>query len=345
MNRGKAGKIDRSEAPGSAATPPPMPQIATPTSEIREPLEWMACPLCGTTESQPRHRVCGYTIVDCVRCRLTFVNPQPTGADLAGFYRTVFHTKAWYARFPQLRDFDYFGEAASEEAGHQSYVPLVQRLVASGSWLDVGCGHGRLASFAAASGYEAFGVDPNPLAARVAQQRLGADRVFVGQLEDFSPPANRFTVVSMIGTIEHLKRPLQTLREILRVLEPGGILLIQTPNLASLQYRHQGEAWDQFTPPGHLIYFTPRTLRRMLETTGFQRVRFDMQFPLEAGWDHGSAAARGRPKRLGLLLARAVSLLGSRCERTAQRAKGRLVGNHDIVCHAWKPQPQARERR
>lgn len=319
-----------------------MSEAITPTPEIREPLERVACPLCDAIAFRPRHRVAGYTIGDCLRCGLAYVNPQPTDRDLADFYKTVFHTPAWYKRFPQLRDFDYFGEAASDKAGHQSYVELVRGLVPSGAWLDVGCGHGRLAGFAAVAGYEVFGVDPNPLAAQVAQQRLGADRVFVGPLEASGLPADRFTVVSMIGTIEHLKRPLQTLREVLRVLEPGGMLLIQTPNLASLQHRHQGEAWDQFTPPGHLIYFAPRTLRRMLETAEFHRVRFDMRFPLEAGWDHGAAVARRRPRHLGLLLARAVSLLGSRCERAAQRAKGRLVGNHDIVCHARKPQPRAR---
>ncbi|HYL79571.1 MAG TPA: class I SAM-dependent methyltransferase [Candidatus Acidoferrum sp.] len=269
------------------------------------------------------------------------MNPQPTDAELASFYETIFHTPAWYGRFPQFRDFDYFGNAASDDTGHQSYVELVRALVPSGAWLDVGCGHGRLAGLAAAAGYDVFGVDPNPLAAQVAQQRLGPERVFVGSLEAAGLPANRFTIASMIGTIEHLGHPLQTLREILRVLAPGGLLLIQTPNLASLQYRRQREAWDQFTPPGHLIYFTPKTLQRMLEAAGFQRVRFDMRFPLEAGWDHGAAVARRRPRRLGLLLARAISLLGSRCERAAQRAKGRLVGNHDIVCHARKPRLHA----
>lgn len=315
-----------------------MSETLVPAPEIQEALEPVPCPLCGATLFRPRHRIMGYAIVDCPRCGLTHVNPQPTEADLARFYETVFHTAGWYGRFPHLRDFDYFGRAAGDEAGHQSYVELVRNQVPRGSWLDVGCGHGRLAEFAAAAGYEAFGVDPNPLAVEAARQRLGPDRVFEGTLETAHLPADRFAVVSLVGTVEHLKRPLQTLREILRVLKPGGLILVQTPNLASLQYRRQGGRWEQFTPPGHLVYFTPGTLRAMLRVAGFRQVRFDMRFPLEAGWDYGAAGSAGRRgSRSGRALARLLSLLGSRCELMAQRLKGRLLGKHDIVCHARKP--------
>ena len=313
-----------------------MGQPTALASEMLAPLECVPCPLCGSTHFRPRHRVASYTIVDCRRCGFTYVNPQPTDVDLASFYELVFHTRAWYDRFPHLRSFDYFGEAACD-AGHQSYVNLVRQQVQRGAWLDVGCGHGRLAALAAAAGYEAFGVDPSPLAVQAARQRLGADRVFTGSVETGGFPRGRFTIVSLIGTIEHLKRPRQELREIFRIIEPGGLILIQTPNLAGLQSRRQGADWEQFTPPGHLTYFTPRTLHRMLEEVGFRRVRFDMRFPLEAGWEYGTATGRREQNPFGLLLARLVSLMGSRCERAIQRLKGRLIGNHDIVCHARKP--------
>ncbi len=305
--------------------------------EIREPLEAVGCPLCGGTSTRPRHRIVGYTIVDCTRCRLTFVNPQPTESDLAFFYAHIFHTPGWYQRFPQMRDFDYFGYAASDRAGHQSYVTLVRALIPEGAWLDIGCGHGQLARCAAASTYDAHGVDPNPLAVRAAQERLGRDRVTLGTVESAKFAADRFRVVSIIGTIEHLKHPLPTLREIFRILEPGGLVLVQTPNLASQQYRHQGANWDQLTPPGHLVYFSPCTLAGMLQVAGFRRIRFDMRFPLGEGWERGSVRAPRQNRRLSQLAARGAALLGSRLERAIQRAKGRLVGSHDIVCHARKP--------
>jgi len=270
-------------------------------------------------------------------CGLTYVNPQPTEADLAQFYDQVFHTSAWYDRFPHLRNFDYFHEDAADHAGYQSYIELVRHLVFPGTWLDVGCGHGRLAALAAAAGYEAYGVDPNPLAIEAARRCLGSDRVFAGQVETAGLTAGSFNVASLIATIEHMKRPLGAMQGIFRVLAPGGMVLIQTPNLASLQYRHQGLAWEQFTPPGHLIYFTPRTLSRMLKAAGFRWVRFDMRFPLGVGWEHGSATNAVSRSRLSLLFAYSVSLLGSRCELAAQRLKGRMLGKHDIVCYARKP--------
>ena len=294
------------------------------------------CPACASIRFRARHRVAGFAIVDCRACGLTFVNPQPCEADLGKFYAEVFHTPEWYGRFPHLKQFDYFGSAAGESAGHRSYVELVRRLVFPGSWLDVGCGHGALAQCASEAGYDAFGVDPSPLAVDAARQRLGRERVFLGSLPDVRFATNRFSVVSLIGTIEHLSQPLANLREIYRILAPGGLLLVQTPNMGSLQYRRLGAAWEQFTPPGHLLFFTPRTLRRILRTAGFIGVQFDMRFPLDADWTYGSAAAG--PSRIRRpLFSTAIGLLGSRCELALQRLKGRVLGKHDIICLAWTP--------
>ncbi len=294
------------------------------------------CPACASIRFRARHRVAGFAIVDCCECGFTFVNPQPSEADLSKFYAEVFHTPEWYGRFPHLKQFDYFGSAAGESAGHRSYVDLVRRLVFPGSWLDVGCGHGALAQCASEAGYDAFGVEPSALAVEAARRRLGRERVFLGSLDDVRFAANRFSVVSVIGTIEHLPQPLAILREIHRILALGGLLLVQTPNLGSLQYRRLGAAWEQFTPPGHLLFFTPRTLHRMLRTAGFIGVHFDMRFPFDVDWTHGSAAG-GTSSSRRPLLAKAIGLLGSRCELALQRLKGRFLGKHDIVCLARTP--------
>ena len=55
-----------------------------------------------------------------------------------------------------------------------------------------------------------------------------------------------------------------------RWLRPGGLLYLTTPNADSLNRRWLGSEWSVFSPPEHLVIWTPRGLRRALARTGFQ---------------------------------------------------------------------------
>jgi SAM-dependent methyltransferase len=82
--------------------------------------------------------------------------------------------------------------------------------------LDIGCGDGYFLRRSPAD--ERYGID----------KMLGDD---LGSRLDF--PDGALGCVSMLAVIEHLKSPEETLREIHRVLEPGGLLIITTPKKAA----------------------------------------------------------------------------------------------------------------
>jgi 2-polyprenyl-3-methyl-5-hydroxy-6-metoxy-1,4-benzoquinol methylase len=63
--------------------------------------------------------------------------------------------------------------------------------------------------------------------------------------------------------IEHLADPREALALCARHLNPGGIMLITTGDFASLYARLAGAHWRLMTPPQHLWFFTPESLRRM----------------------------------------------------------------------------------
>src|SRR5208282_6419691 len=85
-------------------------------------------------------------------------------------------------------------------------------------------------------------------------------------------PAASFDVVTLTDVIEHVPQPSGLLSEIYRVLRPGGVLLIVTPNFGSLFVRLYGLKAYGMWPDQHVIYFSRSSMTRLLRDSGFRRV-------------------------------------------------------------------------
>jgi len=136
--------------------------------------------------------------------------------------------------------------------------------------LDVGCGQGAFVSRALSLGWNAEGLDPDPEAVKVGRSK--GLRIARGRLSDTCFPDSSFAAVTMSHSIEHLHDPINSLREIYRILEPGGAIWIATPNLDSQGHRMFGRDYINLDPPRHLVLFTPRSLRAALTNTGFKNI-------------------------------------------------------------------------
>lgn len=102
--------------------------------------------------------------------------------------------------------------------------------------LDVSCGEGSLLGFALRAGLTAFGVDISYSAAEMATRRVGRGAVVVGDGEALPFPNEHFDFVTNVGSIEHYLHPSNGIREIARVLKPGGLACIVLPNLFGLTW-------------------------------------------------------------------------------------------------------------
>jgi SAM-dependent methyltransferase len=262
------------------------------------------CYLCGSLGS-PLHkqlpdRLFGvpgqWTLNRCGQptCGLVWLNPRPIDEDIPKLYEHYYTHKhgggssdplahllecIWQLVVPAALGYDWgdrgrlarwlgrllarFGPVRESACSGVFWVDARQR----GRLLDVGCGAGLFLRRMRDLGWEVSGVEPDPTAAAIAAQGFP---VAVGTLEQARLPAGYFDVVTMSHVIEHLPNPVTTLRECCRILKPGGVLLIYTPNAASMGSQTFGRHWVGWDPPRHLLLFTPAPLRGTVERAGFR---------------------------------------------------------------------------
>jgi len=144
---------------------------------------------------------------------------------------------------------------------------LLQLVPRGGRLLEIGCAVGFLLVAARERGFDPVGVEMSEWASGIARSKFGLD-VRTGRLEDAGLDDDSFDVVVLADVIEHLTDPTTTVREIRRVLKPGGRLLLLTPDAGSTMAKLVGERWWGLLDD-HYFYFSRATMRRFLENEGF----------------------------------------------------------------------------
>jgi 2-polyprenyl-3-methyl-5-hydroxy-6-metoxy-1,4-benzoquinol methylase len=236
------------------------------------------CPFCRN-EASRRFELAHTVVWKCraADCGLQFADPQLDEIDLARAY-----AKHYYPSSRNGSDVDY--ENTPEEILRQTFQRAHAKFgpLAGKNLLDFGCGIGKLCQIAREHGVQTTGVEADSCARQIAR-KSGALRVYAS-LDELraTEPGARFEIIVIWDVIEHLREPWVDLGALSALLQPGGWLLLSTPNANSFRALLRRERWENTVNPTHFYYFERRSLRLVLERAGFCEVaewRFSIHYP------------------------------------------------------------------
>lgn len=239
-------------------------------------LETIACNLCGSDKTKRLfgtrdYRFCvdthEFNVVKCRNCSLVYVNPRPTEHDIHRYYNEQFYnaTETAEQAMAGLRD------RIEGMAAHLADYP-------KGRLLDIGCYRGEFIYHMSQSGWDVSGVEFSQ-----TPPNLFSQDIYYGDLAAAPFAASSFDVITIWAVFEHVYDPSKVLREVSRLLKPGGRVIILVPNFNSLpaRFMHHDDV------PRHITMFTRKTLGRMLQEHGLQSTRW------QCGQDVYGGSVRG----------------------------------------------------
>lgn len=238
--------------------------------------EAATCPLCGATEHRQLYRfepsrwIPG-RVVRCAKCRVIYKVPSDSSKILTDYYG------------PEYAELDYWDQEEEARRSLSKIRDCVAETVTTGSLLDVGCGPGLFVELAQESGFRVTGLEYNPSLAARARERTGAE-IVEGDFLSSDLGGRHFDVVTLLDLIEHLADPLAALRRCRELLNPGGHLVLYTPNHASLIVRlavmldrvtrgRYSEPVGEIFDCTHVVFFDQRSLKQALAKTGLHARR------------------------------------------------------------------------
>ncbi|MFP4061059.1 MAG: class I SAM-dependent methyltransferase [Bacteroidales bacterium] len=177
---------------------------------------------------------------------------------------------------------DPLNDNARTNIGHEyTWRFIKENLTVNGRFLDIGCGNGKLLILAARHGWTVEGLELSDFYATKLKQTAGIP-VHVVDFIDFNPGENeKYDLITLRHVFEHLPDPVKSIRKIKALLNPGGHVLMEFPNIESMEAKNKRflsrlgirkKKYDSVYKPGHCNEFSRRSFSYLLDKTGFNLV-------------------------------------------------------------------------
>lgn len=233
-----------------------------------------ACPLCGSS-GVAWGRAEGVTLRRCDPCGVSLAWAWPSEVAYGRFYSEGERYHREEARRHGLASHsERFEEhLAAGERRLRAMCDLLPARRETLTLLDIGAGNGAFVAAARRHGIEARGLEPNQTMVDAANAR-GLPLVR-GSWRRAGTWGKRYDVITLHDVIEHVTRPAACLELLRRCLEPGGLLILETPEWTPERTRD----WRHLKPREHLCLYSETALRELVCRAGLYPLRVTRPVP------------------------------------------------------------------
>lgn len=208
----------------------------------------------------------------CVICGLKAMDPMPSVEEALTYYPLDYHG---------------FEPPKSEitkwliERNLKQRAQLYKKLIGDkGNILDVGAADGAHFNVWQKEGdWKFYGFEFKDEIASSARS-LGRN-IDTATMETYDPKGKKFSLIIVNHLLEHVQDPYATVSKAFLLLNKGGYIVGEVPNIASLDFLIFKRFWGGCHWPRHLHQFTPKVLEKMFLDSGYSEVKF--HYPLHTG--------------------------------------------------------------
>ncbi len=222
----------------------------------------VSCPACESMACLAAFEHGGYAFRRCAECDLLFIHPPPSGSQVSEIYTDYEGARSIY-----------FTKIDKKMRRARGRARRIRRIAPGGRFLDIGCSGGFVVEAAREQGFEAVGIDPDPMSIAWAREHYPKNEYFVGFMETCDTGGRLFDAVYCSEVIEHSSDVNRFVHALVSVMAPGAILYLTTPDVSHWRRPRDVTKWDAFKLPDHCLYFNPAALTRLLARHGLDVFR------------------------------------------------------------------------
>ncbi|MCA9917146.1 MAG: class I SAM-dependent methyltransferase [Anaerolineales bacterium] len=242
--------------------------------ENNDDFERIPCEICGSNDhyliaSRTDLFLGGdtkFAMHECAECGAIYQFPRPTPQKMADFYPSE------YQQYTKGLAEDKWLTRLSRRYGLRKRAQVITNQVSTGKVLDVGCATGDFLSVMRTfEGWDVFGIEPSHSPLKYAREKVGLS-VVEGILNVAPFAENSFDAITMWDVLEHVYNPPEVLADVARLLKPGGVFVVNHPNVDSIDRKVFKDMWLGYELPRHLYLFPGELLKGMMAELGFTEV-------------------------------------------------------------------------